>query len=471
MTEEKLALHDYQERALAFALEKECSYLALKMGLGKTAISLYWAKEVLTTAKGILVVAPLRAITTTWPDEIAKWQPQLTYTILHGTKKDAAYEKKSDLYIINFEGLPWLFKKLKQSFKLTKKVPMRAAIIDEGSMIKSPSTKRFKIIRKIKDIFPTYRMILSGTPSPNSLLDLWSQYFFLDDGRRLGKVFSHFRQEHFKTVDRDGFVWVINKGADKIIHKQVGDITFSLDEKEHIKLPKRIDNVISVNLTPKQRKEYENLQEMFFDNLPGVMNDPLGAITLAAKMRQYLQGAIYTGVRIHKNQFLDKDGKVVKNNPYTIVHKEKLNVLKSLVEEANGQGILCAIQFRFELDMIHSVYPKAPVIAGGVKPAEATKYIRDWNKGKVPLLLCHPASLSHSVNLQTGSHIILWYGMPWSLEQYLQLNARLHRQGQTKNVIVHHLIVKNSTDERVVKALKYKHKNQREFLQYIIGLR
>jgi len=448
-------LYDYQKKALTFCLQKRRCYLALDMGMGKTCISLKWCKHILPSVKGILVIAPLRTIHSTWPDEIEKWSPELSYVILHGPKKDQELHKTADLYLMNYEGIAWLFDSLKRLFKTKGSLPFRGVILDEGSMIKSPSTKRFKILRRLKDIFPNARMILSGTPAPNSLLDLWSQYFFLDDGQRLGGAYTRYKHDHFQQVDRMGFVWKLRPGQDKPIYQKIQDITYRLDAKDYLELPERIDNIITVNLPEEKMRQYKELEKEFFLELEDTKFEAFSAASLSMKLRQFLQGAVYVD---------DKRN-------YKIIHKEKLNALKSLVEEADGQGILCAIQFRFELDMIRKMFPKAPVIAGGTNTKDAAKYIKQWNLGEIPLLLCHPASLSHGVNLQAGSHIILWYGLTWSLEQYLQLNARLHRHGQKKGVIVHHLIVKGTVDGRVFRALKAKFKTQSELLDYLKGVK
>ena len=448
-------LREYQIKALNWCLQKRKCYLALDMGMGKTCISLKWIKAILPSTKGILVIAPLRTLDSTWPDEIAKWNPELTYTVLHGPQKYKNIYEDVDIYLINYEGIAWLFDTLKRMFKTKKSLPFRGVILDEGSMIKSPRTKRFKMLRQLKDIFPHARMILSGTPAPNSLLDLWSQYYFLDDGKRLGTAFTRFKTAHFDQRDRQGFVWKLKPGHDEPIYNAVADITYRLDSEDYITLPPRIDNIIPIKLSDKLMSQYKELEKEFFLELDGVNCEVFNKASLSMKLRQFLQGALYID---------DK-----KN--YEVVHKEKLKVLKSLVEEADGQGILCSIQFRFELDMIKQVFPKAPIIAGGTKRQDAAKYMREWNKGNIPLLLCHPQSLSHGVNLQTGSHLIIWYGLTWSAEQYLQLNKRLHRDGQQNAVIVHHMIVKNTVDVRVYRALRSKVKTQAEFLDYIKGVR
>ncbi len=463
MTHE-LGLHAYQHAAIEFSLRNPASYLALDMGLGKTAIALTWLKRLnqLATSKSTetrvnaLVLAPLRTIHSTWPEEIQKWTPDLSYTILHGPDKTANLGKDVNIYLMNYEGLPWLLPALKQYFKLTKGIPFRALIIDEGSMVKSASTKRFKILgRTLSKVFPKWKLILSGTPAPNSLLDLWAQYFILDQGERLGPTITGYKSTYFYQVDFKGFVWSIRPGVSQTIYKKISDITYRLDAADHLSLPDRIDNAIKLKLKPKEAKQYAKLEKEFFLELEqNVTFEAFNSAALSMKLRQFIQGALYTDL---------------KTRAFKVVHEVKLNALKELLETSSGQGILCAIQFRFELDLIHKIMPGAPVIAGGISARTAAQHIRNWNAGKIPLLICHPASLSHGVNLQSGGHIILWYGLPWSLEQYLQLNARLHRQGQKEIVIVNHFILEDTLDEKVIKALKAKFKTQRELLEYLKG--
>ena len=452
----ELKPYEYQNRVVEWMKTHPKSYIACDMGTGKSLMALKWIKNILPECGNILIIAPLRTISTTWPDEIKKWAPQLTYTILHGSKKVENLNQKVDVYLINYEGIAWLFEALKHYHKATGKIPFRALVLDEGSMIKSHSTKRFKLLKLLRPLFPDYMTILSGTPAPNSLLDLWSQYYLLDEGERLEKYITHYRQKYFWQIDRMGYMWKINKGADQVIYSRIEDITYRLDSKDYLELPEMTRNVIKVPLGKRLQTQYKLLEKEFFlalDEGEGVT--AFNAASLSMKLRQFLQGAVY----------------IDEKHNYKVLHEEKLKVLKSMVEEAGGSGILCAIQFRFELDMIKKAFPKVPYIAGGVAASTAVKLINQWNRGKLPLLLCHPASLSHGVNLQTGGHTILWYGLTWSLEQYLQLNKRLHRNGQKSAVVVHHLIVPDSVDERVMKALTAKFKTQSELLDYLRGKR
>ena len=319
--------HKYQEDAVQFMLNNPKSYLALDMGLGKTAITLTWIKKILPEVKAVLVFAPLRTVYSSWPEEIKKWAPDLTYTILHGKDKDENFHKKVNVYLINYEGVAWLFDMLKRYFKITGTVPFRALVLDEGSMVKSSSTKRFKTLKKMCDLFPKYRTVLSGTPAPNSLLDLWSQYFILDNGERLGKFITNYKRQYFYQVDRMGFIWSINKGSKDQIYKCIEDITYRLDAEDYIKLPKRIDNEIKIKLTKKELKAYKDLENEFFLEIESNDIEVFNAPALAMKLRQYVQGALYT----------DPAGTITgQPRPYVIVHKHKLNMLSNLIDEANG---------------------------------------------------------------------------------------------------------------------------------------
>lgn len=451
-------LRPYQKRAVLFALKNPASYLALDMGLGKTYISLTWISDILAKDKSIksfLVLAPLKTIYATWPDEIQKWKPELTYTILHGDAKDSNLKKDVDLYLMNYEGLHWLFRALMKY----KTWPFQALIIDEGSMLKSSSTVRFKTLKHIVPRLSKWRLILSGTPAPGSLLDLWPQYYLLDGGKRLGPTITPFRFKYFTQINSNRFTWKIKASLKPEIYKLIDDITFRLDAEDHIRVPKKENIVVPIELPKDKMTMYKALEEDFYTSLSGKESiEVFNVLSLSMKLRQFVQGAVYNTEDTH----LPASQRRVIH-----IHNKKLDFLEALVTKAAGQGILCAIQFRFELDMIKSRFPNTPVIAGGTSSADSLKYIRAWNAKEIPLLLCHPLSLSHGVNLQTGSHIILWYGLTWSLEQYLQLNARLHRSGQTKPVKVYHLVAKNTIDEKIYSALRGKFRGQQELLNYL----
>lgn len=442
--------HDYQVKALQFALAHNASYLALDMGLGKTLISLMWIKNI--KAKGVLIVAPIKPMYNTWPDEIEKWTPDLTHTIIHGTEKARNLRKKADTYITNFESIVWLYDELKTMFSQKIPLPFNAVVIDEGSMIKSSKTKRFKTLRKLYDLFPAGRIILSATPAPNSMLNLWSQYFFLDRGERLFKTYGQYQLTYFNKRKTDMWSWDIKPEAEPLIHKAVSDITYRLDADDHIKQPARIDNFIKLSLPEKIQNQYNRLEEEFFLQLNAATSmEVFNKAALSMKLRQFVQGAVYTDTL----------------GTFERIHYEKRDALKGLMETTT-QPILCAIQFKFELVLLREIFPDVPAIVGGVSNAQANEYIRAWNRKELPLLLCHPASIGHGMNMQAGSNVILWYGMPWSGELYEQLIGRLKRQGQEEDhVVVHHLLMKNTIDIAIAASLKAKAKGQRGLLDYL----
>ena len=450
-----MKLRNYQLKASEFGQKTKIPYFTIDMGLGKTAIALHMVAKAFAEpnpkVKGVLIIAPQSTIYTTWPDEIKLWQPHLSYTILHGPDKDTNLRRPVKLFIINYHGLPWLYNALWLLFKKTKRLPFNAIICDEASMLKSQKTKRFGIVKRLVEFCKELKIFLGGTPSPNSLLDLWAQYYLLDGGKRLGKAYTAYRSHYFTQDDKDGRIFSIKEGVAPEIHASVADITYRLDSEDHLNLPDRIDNEIMVKMPSTLMTKYKELEKKFFIELEEAKVEAFSAASLSMKLRQFVQGGMYI------------DG----GKSYQTIHKLKLEALHDLVESSCGQGILCAIQFRFELDMISKMFPGVPYIAGGVGSKVATEHIRAWNRSEYPLMLCHPASLSHGTNLQFGSYIMLWYGLTWSLEQYLQLNKRLHRLGQTHTVIIHHLLMEGTIDQRVMKALKHKFNTQKEFLDFL----
>ncbi|MCK9410440.1 MAG: DEAD/DEAH box helicase [Bacteroidetes bacterium] len=440
--------HGYQARALEFSLNNRDSYQALKMGLGKTLVSLMWILNI--EPKATLVIAPIKVMYNTWPAEIEKWAPGLTYTIVHGPDKLTQLHKKVNIYLTNFESIVWLYEALKKM----KCIPFDAIIIDEGTMIKDSKTKRWKKLRAMREMFPKGKMVLSGTPMPNSMLNLWTQYFFLDGGVRLHSSFGEYQVRYFDPQDKDGRVWTIKSpGVAAIIHKRIRDITFTLDPSEHIKLPPVIYNFIKLTLPPKLQKMYNALEEDYFLRLSeNKAIEVFNSMALSMKLRQFIQGALYTDTK----------------GTYEVLHTEKVEALKELVEASDGTPILCAIQFIFELDLICKAFPGTPVIRGGVSNTEATRLVNAWNRRELPLLLCHPKSISHGMNMQTGGNHILWFGIPWSGEQYEQLGGRLARQGQeADNVVMSHLIMKSTIDVAIAASLRNKAKGQQAMLDYI----
>ena len=429
--------HQYQEEAVEFSIKVGHPFLAIDMGLGKTLIKLLTLKKLGIPA---LIIAPINPMYNTWPDEIEKWKIGCTYNILHGPNKREIFEyTNADILLINYDGIKWLNKTILESNRPWRK---RALILDESSMIKSHSTQRFKLLKKMNPLWLSYRSCLSATPSPNGYHELWTQYYILDKGKTLGSAFTHYRSRFFNYTGPPVFKTSIKPGSTKEIEQLIRPITFRLESKDYIDMPEYIHNEIKLEFPSKLFSQYKQLETEFFLEFDSTSSTAFSAATLSMKLRQFIQGAIYTD---------EKDGS------YHLVHSLKVDQLKQLVELSIGQPILCPIQFKFELKLIREAFKyEVPCIAGQTTPKEARTFITQWNEGKLPLLLCHPASLSHGVNLQNGGFIIVWFGIPWSLEQYKQLNGRIYRQGQKRAVVINHLVIKNTIDERIMKVLAKK---------------
>jgi SNF2 family DNA or RNA helicase len=317
-------------------------------------------------------------------------------------------------------------------------------------MIKSPSTLRFKLLKKMMPLWGDYRFCLSATPAPNGYQELWTQYYMLDKGQALTPVYHQFRSRWFNYTGPPLFKTTMRKGADEQIQSLIKPITYRLAAEDYLKMPETIYNDISLTLSEPLRDKYKELEKNFFLEFTESDATAFNAAALSMKLRQFIQGAVYTD---------QKDGS------FYPLHHIKVDALKELLETSAGQPILCPIQFKFELRMIREFIDKSiPCISGGTSIQDSNRYIKAWNNSELPLLLCHPASLGHGVNLQAGGHIMLWYGLTWSLEHYLQLNGRLRRQGQKNTVTIHHLVMKDTVDERVVKVLKDKNATQSQLL-------
>lgn len=449
MTE--LHLHRYQNRAVGFALGYERSYMMVDIGYGKTAIALRTIKH--SGCKAI-VFAPLRVALVTWPEEIRKWVPDLSYTVLHGPKKDYLVHNKVDIFIVSYSSIKWFAQQYSKGIFREKGYFL---VLDEASMVRDASTQRFKMLAKLLRLFPKYRMALSASPTPNGYHELWSQYYLLDDGERLGKTNNKFLGTYFNLTGPPFYEKSVRLEKVDELFDKIEDITFRLDNSEYIELPGITYNRIPVQLPQKKMSEYRNLERTFVLQLGEAEIPAFSSASLSMKLRQFIQGAMY-----HDGP----NGKRV----YSIIHTAKAAALRELMELHRHQPILCAVQFRFEYKMIcDELGYKPPVIDGSTNDRQSIEYIEEWNRGETQLLVCHPASIAHGINLQTGGHIIVWYGLPWSLEHYEQLNGRVYRQGQKEKVTIHHLVGQDTIDEDILIALSKKHVSQRKLLDAILA--
>ena len=392
----------------------------------------------------VLVIAPLKVAEDTWSRESKKWShlQDLKISKILGNAKTrmAAAEAEADVYVINRENVTWLMEHYLKTWKWDM------VIIDELSSFKNNQAERFKAFKKIRPL--ASRVVgLTGTPNPNGLMDLWAEIFCLDQGERLEKTIGRYRNLYFKPGRGDGHIvynWIPLQGAQEAITKKISDITVSMKAEDYITLPQRIDNAIRVALPESARKQYKKLErehvlELFGDD------QTISAASAAAVMGKLLQlsgGAVY-----------DDDG------GYVEFHDEKVKALADIIDTAS-EPVLVFYGYRHERARLLERFAK-------LSPREITgpEDITDWNEGRVSLLIAHPASVGYGLNLQEGGHIVVWYSLPWSLELYQQANARLYRQGQTKPVIINHLIAQGTVDEDVMASLAAKDTSQAALME------
>lgn len=442
----KFIPHQYQEYAIQKIIDTPAAGLFLDMGLGKTVITLTALEELKNTyfdAGKILVIAPLRVAQDTWSRETAKWDhlQHITISKILGsrTQREKALKAEADVYVINRENVPWLVS------MTGSKWPFDTVVIDELSSFKSSKSKRFRALRRVRPLMQ--RIIgLTGTPTPNGLHDLWAQLYLLDQGERLGRTITGYRDRYFTPGRRDGHIvyeWRQKDEAENRVYEKISDICVSMSAKDWLDLPERIERMVPVTLTANTRKKYEKLEKDLL--LPFDDSDVTAdtAAVLSNKLLQIANGAVYD-----------------ENKDVQEVHHAKLDALEDLIEAANGKTILCFYTYKHDLSRIMKRFPEA-------KKLEGPEDIKAWNKGEIPLLLTHPASAGHGLNLQDGGHNIVWFGLTWSLELYQQANARLDRQGQKERVIIHHLVAENTLDETVSSRLADKTAGQDALLEAV----
>ena len=391
--------------------------------------------------KRVLVVAPLRVARDTWPEEIRKWDhlKDLTCSVVVGSvaERRRALQKKADIYIVNRENLVWLYEHCKMPFDMV--------VLDELSSFKNHQAKRFRAIKALR---PKVKRIvgLTGTPSGNGLMDLWAEFRILDMGERLGRYISQYRNLYFKPDKRNGMVVYSYKplpGAEEAIYHQIADITVSMKATDYLEMPELVSVVKEVRLSEKEKERYDELKKSLVLELPGGEVTAANAASLTLKLSQMANGAIYT------------DGKDV-----AAIHDRKRDALEDLVESANGKSVLVAYWFKHDKDRIRERMEAREL----KEPQDFT----DWNAGKIPVALIHPASAGHGLNLQQGGSILIWFGLTWSLELYQQTNARLWRQGQAdKTVIIQHIVAKDTIDERILNVLEHKDGTQAALIEAV----
>lgn len=443
-------LHEYQRKAVEHIITHRYCGLFLEMGLGKTVSTLTAIEKLIydyIEISSVLVIAPKRVAETVWEEEAQNWEhlKHLTFSKIVGTEKKRieALHKKADIHIVSRDNIAWL------CTVCASNLPFDMVVIDELSSFKNHQSQRFKALRLAR---PWIKRVvgLTGTPAPNGLIDLWPQIYLMDRGERLGKTITQFRAKYFTPGRSNGYVvynYNLQGGAEQAIRDKISDICISMQAGDYLQMPMLTNNIIKLKMPKEIADSYKQFEK---DNVLKLINSDteitaLNAAGLSNKLLQFANGAIY-----------DED-----KNVYPI-HDIKLDALEELIEEACGKPILVAWTYQFDRDRILERFKK-------LKPRQlkTSQDIIDWNAGKVQLMLAHPASAGHGLNLQAGGNIIVWYGLTWSLELYQQFNARLYRQGQKQGVIIHHLVMSDTHDEDVIKALRSKDKVQLSLMNSI----
>lgn len=430
-----LSLHDYQKKAIDFILERPCSGIFADMGLGKTAIVLHALKDL---PQPVLLIGPIRVVEGVWAAEALVWEETkgLTFSLIRGAPKarSEALSRPSQIYLTNPEQVPNVLGDPKcPAFK--------TLIVDESSMYKNSSTKRFKTLKLVLPKFERV-IILTGTPTPNGLMDLWSQVYLLDRGARLGKNVFAYKAKYFEQKDYMGFVFEPRTGAEADVTHKISDIVMRIDAVDYLPPRAVVHNKVMLDLPPLVRKIYESMRKDAFAKITTDSDiSAVNAVAALMKLRQVANGVVYN------------DSGEVEH-----LHSEKIDALKEVIEET-GSPIIVLYNFNHELEELKKAFKNAVVF-------DSSK-IEAWNKGKIPLMFLHPGSSGHGVNLQYGGHTMVAFSLSFSQEQTSQAMARIDRQGQKHPVFFHYLMVKDSVDELIFETLQNKSHNQTSILKRI----
>lgn len=448
----KFKPHDYQSYCIDYIKGHPVAALFLDMGLGKTAITLTAIRDLILdelAVSKVLVIAPLRVARDTWPAEVEKWDhlSDLDVSIIVGDLKSrtAAVNHRALVYVINRENVKWLVEYYESN---GLRWDFDCVVIDELSSFKNHQSQRFKYLRKIRPFVKRW-IGLTGTPTSNGLMDLWAEIGILDGGERLGRFIGRFRDSYFKPGSMNpstGIVYsyIPRPGAEQQIYDRISDITISMKALDYLDMPECVYVNHEVEMSGPERKLYDQLKTDLIIPLEDGDIDAANAGSLSNKLLQMSNGAVY-----------DENGET------RVIHKRKLEMLEDLIEAANGQPVLIAYWFKHDHARIME-----HLTAVGYEPRDIkeSKDIQDWNAGKIPVALIHPASAGHGLNIQAGGHIMIWFGLTWSLELYQQANARLWRQGQKDTVTIHHIITMDTVDEDVLAALASKDVTQEKLI-------
>ncbi|MDT2295627.1 DEAD/DEAH box helicase, partial [Paenibacillus larvae] len=443
--------HQYQEYATQRIIETPYIALFLEMGLGKT-VSTLTAIDLLLhdyfDIDKVLVIAPLRVAEDTWSREVEKWDHlqhlKISKVLGSAAQRRKALSAKADIYVINRENVEWLVSELGNSWDFD------TVVIDEISSFKNHQSKRFRALRRVRPMIK--RVIgLTGTPAPNSLMDLWAPIYLLDQGERLGKTITGFRDQYFVPGERSGHIvykWHEKKEAEQRIYGAIKDIAVSMKAEDWLKLPERIDRTVPIRLSEKAAQLYKKLEKELLLEFVDADVVATTAAALSNKLLQMASGAVYDEERGVKE-----------------IHEAKLDALEDILEASQGKPVMVFYNYKHSLQRVQQRFPQARILRKG---KEGVQDITDWNTNKIPLLLLHPKSAGHGLNLQESNcQTVIWFDQIWSLEEFQQANARVYRQGQTRKIVVMQLVAEGTMDEEVVEAIDKKATGQEELMQAV----
>jgi SNF2 family DNA or RNA helicase len=470
---------------MKFLLEHACAILAADPGVGKTSI-VYGAFKILRkkkVASKMLVIAPLKPCYLVWPKEQEKWIDfhDFKVVVLHGNTRNENLIKDADVCVINPEGLDWLLGAERRyglsgrvlvttDLKRFKSFGFDTLVVDELTKFKHTNTGRFKVLKTVLHTFAR-RWGLTGSLVANGLLDLFGQCYVIDMGRTFGQYITHYRMKYF-IQSYDGFRWELRDGAEKEIYERLAPLVLRLAAEDYVDMPEVVDVIREFELPPRVRGIYDSLEQELMACLD---NDEIvvasTAAVASAKCRQVANGGIYLD-RETAELLGDQEFKRAKRR-WVNLHMEKVDLLADLVEELQGAPLLVAYDFQHDLDRIMTRFGRDVPYIGGDTPAKRFQELEEaWNSGKLPLLLAHPQSVAHGLNLQGAGNHICWYSLTWNYELYDQFIHRIRRQGtKAKRVFNHHLVAKNTIDEAILWALRSKERGQRALYEALKKMR
>lgn len=448
-------LHAYQRACVDHIIKTPYCGIFLDMGLGKTVSTLTAINYLMfdyLEVNNVLVIAPKRVAETVWQEEAEQWDhlKHLRFSKIIGTQfqRVKALNEKADIYVISRDNIAWLC-----AFYGGMRLPFDMIVVDELSSFKSYKSQRFKSLKVCQPTFKRF-VGLTGTPAPNGLIDLWPQIYLMDRGQRLGKTITNYRSTYFRPGKTNGNVvysYNLLANSENLIHEKIKDICISMKAEDYIQMPVRTDNFIKLRLPEDLKKKYREferekvLELIDTENNESTEINVINAAALSNKLLQFANGAMY-----------DEHSEVHE------IHSIKIDALKEIIEDANGKSVLVAWTYRFDRDRLMKALSKY-----NPRELKTAQDISDWNNGNAQVMLAHPASAGHGLNLQAGGSIVVWFGLTWSLELYQQFNARLYRQGQQKHVIINHLVMIDTHDVDVISAIKQKATKQNGLMESI----